>query len=120
MIPEDYKERQELLKRDQEMISRFQEKHTHNLETYFADHHHVREIIETMIVSVGDVGQDWFAYSPFGMSTGDIIRHNRDCAENEKIRQYIYIGIKKKMMSHQIEELEYDLNIMKLENMNTP
>lgn len=119
MIPSDYNERQEMLKHDQSRIERFKEKHAHNLETYFSDHHHVREIVQTMTVSVGDVGTDWEAYSPFGMSTGDIIRHNEDCEENERIRQYIYIGIKKKMMPHQLEELEYDMNIMKLENMNS-
>lgn len=120
-IPTDYQERQELLKKDQDRIEAFKSNSTHVFETFFKDEKHVRKIVQIMQINVGDVGKDWFSTSPFGMCTGDIIKHNQDADENQRVRQYLYIGVKQDLSEIAIDRIKRALNMQKLKNLgDTP
>lgn len=114
-----YESKQKRLKRDMEQVTKFREKHPKHIETFFKDAEHVGEIAIILKCSVGQLNKDWFIHLPRGMNTGDILAHNAEAeTEDDKIRQYMYIGLPDYMSEADIEELLYEIDMLKLKNLS--
>lgn len=116
----DFQETQDKLKKELELIEKFKSKHSRVIETPFKDEFHVRELVDTATVRLGTLGVDWFVCTPRNLSTGEILIFNRTKAadESERIRQYVYIGVAEHVSESDFNEFAYDVDVMKLENMD--
>jgi hypothetical protein len=112
-----YEDRQEELNAQMKKVEAFKKKHKRVIETPFASPDHVSEIVNAATVRVGTLNVDWFVLTSNGWSTGDIIRHNKDVEDSEKIRQYLYIGIADHVSASDYDDFSYDIDVMKLENL---
>lgn len=115
-----YEGKQERLKKDLDNVEKFKEKYPKNIETFFKDRNHVADISMLLKCNIGNINTDWFLQLPLSMSnTGDIIKHNEE-AENDadKIRQYMYIGLKDNTPDALLEELQYEIDMLKLKYMS--
>lgn len=112
-----YEERQEQLQAELKQIEKFKSKYERVVETPFTSPEHVAELVDTATVRLGSLNHDWFVRTSNGWSTGDIIRHNADAEESDKIRQYLYIGIPSHVPEQDYEDFKYDVDVMKLENL---